>query len=171
MLITTKQRKKYLDASDQTFQPSNRGETAGVAYSTKLLDVQIDENLTWKIQIRSITDKVSHAIRFLKHAKYFLPDVAVRCLYNSIVEPQVQYCSSVWCCCNSTDILKLQRLENRAACIMANSNFDTPSKSLIHSLGWKTIEQLINRQVNLMVLHTSIPLFLNMLATFCKKRR
>ena len=31
---------------------------------------------------------------------------------------------------------------------MTNSPFDSPSKPLIQSLGWKTIEQLINRQVN-----------------------
>ena len=32
---------------------------------------------------------------------------------------------------------------------MTNSPFDAPSKPLIQSLGWKTIDQLINRQVNL----------------------
>ena len=30
----------------------------------------------------------------------------------------------------------------------SNSPFDVPSKPLIQSLGWKTIEHLINRQVN-----------------------
>ena len=30
-------------------------------------------------------------------------------------------------------------------------HFDAPSKPLIQSLGWKTIEELINRQVNLTV--------------------
>ena len=34
---------------------------------------------------------------------------------------------------------------------MTNSHFDAPSKPLIQSLGWKTIEELQNRQVNLIV--------------------
>ena len=34
---------------------------------------------------------------------------------------------------------------------MANSHFDAPSKLLIQSLGCKTIEELINREVNLTV--------------------
>ena len=34
---------------------------------------------------------------------------------------------------------------------MTNSHFDAPSKPLNQSLGWKTIEKLINRQVNLTV--------------------
>ena len=34
---------------------------------------------------------------------------------------------------------------------MTNSHFDAPSKPLIQNLGWKTIEELIDRQVNLTV--------------------
>ena len=105
----------------------------------------------WKIQINSVTDKASCAIGFLKYAKHFLPEAVVKTLYTSIVEPHFQYCCSVWGCCNSTDILQLQRLHNRAARIVTNSQFDAPSKPRIQSFGWKTIEQLINRQVNITV--------------------
>ena len=164
MLITTKQRKKYLETSDQNFKPSIREENFQVISSTKYLGIQIDKNLTWKNQIKSVTEIASRAIRFLKYAKNFLPDAVVKTLYNSIVEPHFQYCCSVWGCCNSTDILQLQRLQNRAARIVTNSNFDAPSKPLIHILGWKTIEQLINRQVYITVfkcLHGIAPEYLS----------
>ena len=151
MLITTKQKKKYLTAANQALQPSIREEHIEVICNTKYLGVQIDENLTWKNQIKSVTEKVSRAIGFLKFAKHFLPLAVVKNLYTSIVEPHFQYCCSVWGCCNSTDILQLQRLQNRAARIVTNSQFDAPSKPLIQSLGWKTIQELINRQVNLTV--------------------
>ena len=151
MLITTKQKKKYITASNQALQPSIREEHIEVICNSKYLGVQIDENLTWKNQIKSVTEKASRAIGFLKYAKNFLPEEIVKTLYTSIVEPHFQYCCSVWGCCNSTDILQLQRLQNRAARIVTNSHFDAPSKPLIQSLGWKTIEELINRQVNLTV--------------------
>ena len=141
MLITTKQKKKCLMASNQAFQPSIREEHIEVICNTKYLGVQIDENLTWKNQIKSVTEKACRAIGFLKYAKHFLPETIVKTLYTSIVEPHFQYCCSVWGCCNSTDILKLQKLQN--------SPFDASSKPLIQSLGWKTIEELIDRQVNL----------------------
>ena len=48
MLITTKQKKKYLTASNQALQPSIREEHVEVICNTKYLGVQIDENLTWK---------------------------------------------------------------------------------------------------------------------------
>ena len=66
-------------------------------------------------------------------------------------------------CCNSTDILQLQKLQNREARIVTNSPFDASSKPLIQSLGWKTIEELIDRQVNLTVfkcLNSTAPKYL-----------
>ena len=66
MLLTTKQRKKYLKASNPTLQPSIREEHIEVICNTKYLDVQIDENLAWKNQIKSVKEKAARAIGFLK---------------------------------------------------------------------------------------------------------
>ena len=85
MLITTKQKKKYLTAANQALQPSIREEHIEIICNTKYLGVQIDENLTWKNQIKSDTEKVSRAIGFLKFAKHFLPLAVVKNLYTSTV--------------------------------------------------------------------------------------
>ena len=145
MLITTKQTNKYLMASSQALQPSIREEHIEVICNSKYLGVQIDENLTWKNKIKSVTENDSRAIGFLKYAKHFLLEAIVKTLYTSIVGPHFQYCCSVWGCCNSSDIFQLQRLKNRAARIVTNSHFDAPSKPLIQSLGWKKIEELFNK--------------------------
>ena len=78
MLITTKRKKKYLTASNQALQPSIREEHIEVICNSKYLGVQIDENLTWKNQIKSVTEKASRAIGFLKYAKNFLPEEIVK---------------------------------------------------------------------------------------------
>ena len=130
MLITSKQKKKCLKASNEDLQPIHE-ENIKVVCNTKYIGVQIDENLTWKNQIELVTDKASRAVGFLKYTKHFLPEAIVKTFYISIVEPHFQYCCSVWGCCNSTDIVQLQRLQSRAACIVTDSH-----------LGWKTIEEL-----------------------------
>ena len=38
----------------------------------------MDENLTWKNQIKSITERAFHASGFLKFAKHFLPEAVVK---------------------------------------------------------------------------------------------
>ena len=92
MLITTKRKKKYFTASNQALQPSIREEHIEVISNTKYLGIQIDENLTWTNQIKSVTEKASRAICFLKYAMHFLPKAIVKTLYTSIVEPHFQYC-------------------------------------------------------------------------------
>ena len=72
-------------------------------------------------------------------------------LYTGIAEPHLRYCCSVWGCAGSTEINRLQKLQNRAARIITNSSFDTPSRPLIEGLGWKTIEELISYESKIMV--------------------
>ena len=72
-------------------------------------------------------------------------------LYKGIVEPHLRYCCSVWGCAGSTEINRLQKLQNRAARIITNSSFDTPSRPPIEGLGWKTIEELISYESKIMV--------------------
>ena len=122
-----------------------------VVQKTKYLGVQIDCSLDWKEQIKAVSAKVSRAVGFLKHAKNFLPRETLKTLYAGIVEPHFRYRCSVWGCCGSTEINQLQKLQNRAARIVTNSSFDTPSRPLIEVLGWKTIEQLISIESETMV--------------------
>ena len=117
-----------------------------VFQQTKYLGVQIDCSLDWKEHINAAATKVSRAIGFLRHAKSFLPKASLKTLYNGIVEPHFRYCCSVWGYAGSTDINQLHKLQNRAARIITNSSFDTPSRPLIAKLGWKTIEELIGNE-------------------------
>ena len=108
--------------------------------------MQIDCNLDWKEKIKAVSTKVSRAIGFLRHAKSFLSMASLKTLYTGIFEPHFRYCCSVWGCAGSTDINQLQKLQNRAARIITNSSFDTPSRRLITELGWKTVEELIGNE-------------------------
>ena len=117
---------------------------------------------------QSVSTKVSRAIGFLKHAKTFLRQETLKTLYTGIVEPHFRYCCSVWGCAGSTELTQLQKLQNRAARNITNSSFDTPSRSLIDKLGWKTIEQLIASESKIMVfksLHELAPQYLRDLFT------
>ena len=71
-------------------------------------------------------------------------------MYKGIVEPHFSYCCSVWGSCGTTRLNKLQKLQNRAAGIVTDSDFDTSAASLIQDLGWPTIGQLIHRETSTM---------------------
>ena len=151
MLISTKQKHNKLKSRNEKLELKIRENELDVVQKTKYLGVQIDCSLDWKEQIKAVSTKASRAIGFLKHAKSFLPKESLKTLYTGIVEPHFRYCCSVWGCAGSTEINQLQKLQNRAARIITNSSFDTPSRPLIEELGWKTIEELIGNESKTMV--------------------
>ena len=151
MLISTKQRHNSLKSRNEALVLKIRDNELEVVQKTKYLGVQIDCSLDWKEQFKAVSTKVSRAIGFLRHAKSFLPLASLKTLYTGIVEPHFRYCCSVWGCAGSTDTNQLQKLQNRAARIITNSSFDTPSRPLIAELGWQTIEELIGSESKTMV--------------------
>ena len=78
-------------------------------------------------------------------SKHLFQFETLKTLYMSIIEPNLRYCCSVWECCGTTEIDRLQKLQNRAARIVTNSSYDAPSMPLIRSLGWETIDDLTNQ--------------------------
>ena len=118
----------------------------------KYSGVQVDDSLDWKEQIKVFSSKRLKAVGLLKQAKTFLPESSLRSLYFSIVEPHFRYCCSVWGCSSLNKLLKLQKLQNRAARILTNSAFDAPSSPIIKKLGWMKIADLISFESNQLVL-------------------
>ena len=151
MLISTRQKQNILKCQNKDFDLKIRENEVEVVKKTKYLGVQIDSSLDWKEQIKAVSNKVSRAVGFLRHAKSFLPKETLQTLYKGIVEPHLRYCCSVWGCAGLTEINQLLKLQNRAARIVTNSSFDAPSRPLIQGLGWKTVNELIDGETKTMV--------------------
>ena len=150
-LVSIKAKRKALHKSNQNLQVNINGTELEVVSKIKLLGALLDNSLDWKEQVQAVSLNVSRGLGILKHAKKFLPFSALTSLYTSIVEPHFRYCCSVWGCAGTTEINRLQKLQNRAARIVTNSSFDSPSNKLIEKLGWKTINELINIESKTMV--------------------
>ena len=168
MLISTKPKHKTLMNQGESLKLKIRNDELEVVQKTKYLGVQIDNKLDWKEHIKTVSSEVSRAIGFLKHAKSFLPEKTLRTMYTGIVEPHFRYCCSVWGCCGLTEINHLQKLQNRAARIITGSRYDAPGLPLVKRLGWKTIDELISSESNIMVfksLHGLAPQYMSNLFT------
>ena len=135
MLIATKQKHETLECQNEELDLKIRNKKLDIVQTTKYLGLQIERFLDWKKQIKAVSTQVSRAVRFLKYTKSFLPKASLKTLYMGVIEPHFRYCRSVWGCCGSTEISKLQKLQNRAARVITNSSFDAPSRPLIQELG------------------------------------
>ena len=117
---------------------------------TRYLGLIIDANLKWDSQIKSVQIKISRALCFLKYAKKCVPLSTLKDMYRGIVEPNFNYCCSVYGSCGTTKLNKLQKLQNSPERIVTNSPFDSSATSLTQYLGWPTIEELIHRETSIM---------------------
>ena len=83
--------------------------------------------------------EISSSIGALKHIRSHVPMTLLLTMYNSLIQPQFDYCSVVWegLGINLTD--KLQKLQNGAARIITHSPFNASSGPLLESLGYQLI--------------------------------
>ena len=63
---------------------------------TKCLGVLIDEELNWSKHVDKITKTLQRNISVIKRAKTYLPQRSLSLLYNCLVLPHFDYCSTVW---------------------------------------------------------------------------
>ncbi len=71
----------------------------------------------------------------MKRVKPFVPPDSLQMIYNAMIQPYFDYCSSLWgnCCYLFND--KLQKFQNRCKLYEVNS------ADVFESLGWETLEE------------------------------
>ena len=91
MVFRPPQRRKTLDISIQI--DNNAIERVK---ETVFLGVILDEHLSWKTHILSVSRKISKSIGIIYNSSFYLPKSSLRSLYYSLVYPYLIYCVSVW---------------------------------------------------------------------------
>ena len=107
--------------------------------STKSLGVYIDERLSWSNHIDHIAKKVSSAIGGLKQIRPFVSKDVLILIYNSLIQPQFDYCDVIWDTLSKELATRLQRLQNRAARVITKSTYEIRSHDIRKDLGWEEL--------------------------------
>ena len=88
--------------------------------------------------------KVGKRLGLLRRIREDLTANATNLIYKSFILPILDYCDSVWACCNRGDIDRLERLQNRAARIVMRS---TRSALALANLKWNSLEDRRNKHI------------------------
>ena len=113
--------KNHMDNGDPEINLHINEDYLDMIGSNKYPGVQIDSEVKWREYRTFAIGKISRAMGMLKCAKKYLQLEIVKSMYTSKVEPHFRNCCSVWDCCGETLLDKLQKLQNRAIRIVANS--------------------------------------------------
>ena len=142
MLISTKP--KLQTMLDQMPEIKINNTELEITNVEKLLGVNIDQTLTWSLQVDSILKKLNSLLYLLCRIKSYLSIPIRKLFYNSYILPHLDYCCIVWGNCNSELLAKLHKFQKRAARIILDKNTETPSSELFNELNWLQIQDRIN---------------------------
>ena len=118
----------------------------------KSLGVIIDEHLSCN-HTGELSKKISSAIGALKRIRPYISERTALQIYQALILPHFDYCSSVWGDCNLTSSDKLQKLQSRALRPITRSNYDTSASFLLNLLNW---DDLITRRLKATLMFKTI---------------
>jgi len=80
----------------------------------------------------------------MKGVRHLVPLATLHLTYQALMQPHFDYCSTVWGTCGVTLQNKLQKLQNRAACVLTFTNYDVNTEQLLEILWWKNLDRQRN---------------------------
>ena len=75
-------------------------------------------------------------------------------IYKALIQPNFDYCSSVWGRIGVCQSERLQKLQNRAARLITFSDLNLRSSTLLGDLGWDSLEQRRSKQLAIILFKT-----------------
>ncbi|RWS09986.1 RNA-directed DNA polymerase from mobile element jockey-like protein, partial [Dinothrombium tinctorium] len=120
MIFETRKQLQKLDYS--IFVIKIKDDIVETVKSFKYLGVMFDEHLSFKYHVEYITKKIGQRVNFLQRIGKNLSKWTKLLIYNTIILPHFDYCSSITWHQNKCDIQQLQIYQNKAMRCILNCN-------------------------------------------------
>lgn len=115
-------------------------------HKKEVLGIVIDDELKWNIHNKEQCNKISKNINLLRKAKDFVGLTTLQIMYNALVMPHFNYCSTIWQNNNQTHLNNLYKLQKRAARIITNSDYTIRSSAIFQKLNWKPLDLILKKR-------------------------
>lgn len=145
MLITNQQNLNIFKNRHLTFNLQE--ESLTVVAEIKYLGVIVDCNLNFNSHVDYICKKISKKIGILKRVSWYLSINARKTVYNSIILPHFNYCSTILYMANKTNLERLQRLQNRAMRVILKCSIYTRIEDMLKCLNWMNVADFLKYNV------------------------
>lgn len=113
------------------------------ASHVKNLGVIMDQNLSWSLHLKHISQRCSGILVGLAHARSVLPYDVMPRLIDSLVTSHVRYCIQVYGNCNAEMLGVVQKIFNFSAKIISNRRKYDHISDVLNSLQWLNSNQFV----------------------------
>ena len=107
--------------------------------SHRHLGVVLNGGLTWTDHVDYVCMRVSKRLGLLYKVKNVLPRKVLSKLYCCWIRPVIEYCFACFDNFSATDVIRLERLQRRAAVICTGALPRTETVNLLAELGWPSL--------------------------------
>ncbi len=136
-----------------------------------VLGLIIDDQLKWNKHNVEHCKTISKSVALLRKAKNYVSQEVLVTMYNSLVLPHFNYCSTIWHDDNNTqNIENLLKLQKRAARIITSSDYSIRSHQIFETLQWQPIKTILDKRELLLmfkIIKGKAPNYLTMLLSNC----
>ena len=146
---------KFIPVGESNIIPSDHVRNIGV---------QMDKHLTMKKHLNCTCSNASQALRNIGNIRRYLDQQSTERLVHAYVTSRLDYCNSLLTGMSSSDIARLQRLQNSAARLVTLSRKHEHITPVLHSLHWLPVNKRISFKVLLLTyksLHGQAPAYIS----------
>ena len=109
-----------------------------------------DEHLTMKSHVKEVCSSAMSALRQIGKIRTYLDETNTKRLIHSLVTSRLDSCNALLKELPSSEIDKIQRIQNTAARIVEGSSHRSPIAPLLQKLHWLPIEKRIKFKIILL---------------------
>ena len=135
-----------LDDVEKSLNIFLNNETLNQVTDTPYLGITVDNSLKWNSHVMKLCKKVSSKLALLNRLRKFIDKNTLLTIYNSIIQPNIDYAISIWGYSSNSNKELITRLQHRAARIICgNMDFiNVRGADLVKQLRLQSIENRRN---------------------------
>ena len=126
---------------------NSSGSLLPLSHSTKLLGAHLDDTLSFNLHVSKTVSSSLIILKNVRSIRKFLTPDAAAILIHSIVTSKLDQCNSLLFNVSSTNLSKLQRIQNFALRTVLNLHPRSHVTQHYHDLHWLTVNQRIHFKI------------------------
>lgn len=104
-------------------------------------------SLLWSDQLFKMIKKFNSKLELIRRAKPYLSSKHTKLLYNSVAQPSIEYCCSVWGNCTAEILQQVLLAQKRAAKRLSNADTFCRSLQLFQQLNFLPFSNIVRQQI------------------------